>query len=141
MSVEQALRTYLEKTKGSLIQQMKFQDFYASGKTANSLEVQVTGNKGELLGGEAVYYMIYGRGPGKMPPVEAIAAWVKSRALDISPWAVAKHIAKYGTAVFQGKRKPLEFAMVVGLHRDELLKNLGEHYRDLVITKIQQAKK
>ncbi len=66
-----------------------------------------------------VWAMEWGRRPGKMPPVEAIALWVKRRGIagsynvktrkrlggrqqrdreDLSlAWAIAKHIARYGT--------------------------------------------
>jgi len=45
-----------------------------------------------------------GRGPGKMPPVDSIAAWVARAGIAASPWAIAKSIAKRGTRNFrQGK--------------------------------------
>lgn len=42
-------------------------------------------------------FMLWGRGPGKMPPIEPIAGWCSKVGIEVSPWAVAMHIAKHGT--------------------------------------------
>ena len=57
-----------------------------SGKTAAVLKAP-----------EYSRFMLYGRGPGKMPPIEPIAGWCAKYGIAISPWAVAMHIAKAGT--------------------------------------------
>lgn len=57
-----------------------------SGKTAIVLKAP-----------EYTRFMLYGRGPGKMPPVQAISGWCSKYGIEVSPWAVAMHIAKYGT--------------------------------------------
>lgn len=46
---------------------------------------------------EYTRYMLYGRRPGKMPPVAPIASWCAKYGISISPWAVAKKIAREGT--------------------------------------------
>ena len=38
-----------------------------------------------------------GRGPGGMPPVGNIEAWINAKGLDLNAWAVAKTIAKEGS--------------------------------------------
>ena len=43
------------------------------------------------------HFMLYGRGPGKMPPLEPIESWMKAKGLEGSAWAVRKHIAEFGT--------------------------------------------
>ena len=45
-----------------------------------------------------------GRGPGGMPPVDSIAAWVRRAGIDASPWAIAKTIAAKGSRDFRLKR-------------------------------------
>ena len=42
-------------------------------------------------------FMLYGRGPGKMPPLEPIESWMKAKGLEGSAWAIRKHIADFGT--------------------------------------------
>ena len=46
-------------------------------------------------------YVGNGRGPGGMPPVDSIRAWVERAGIDASPWAIAKSIAKKGTRAHQ----------------------------------------
>lgn len=42
-------------------------------------------------------FMLYGRGPGKMPPLEPIESWMKARGLEGGSFAIRKHIADFGT--------------------------------------------
>ena len=42
-------------------------------------------------------FMLYGRGPGKMPPLEPIKSWMEEKGLEGSAWAIRKHIAEFGT--------------------------------------------
>ena len=42
-------------------------------------------------------FMLFGRGPGKMPPLEPIESWMKAKGLEGSAWAIRAHIAKFGT--------------------------------------------
>jgi hypothetical protein len=42
-------------------------------------------------------FMLYGRGPGKMPPLEPIESWMETKGLTGSAWAIRKHIAEFGT--------------------------------------------
>ena len=42
-------------------------------------------------------FMLYGRGPGKMPPAEPIENWMQQQGIDGSSWAIRKHIAEFGT--------------------------------------------
>ena len=73
----------------------------ATGRTFSTLSTFVTVGPNSVVGtmeGEEQWkYVGNGRGPGKMPPVQPIAAWVAARGLDISAWAVARSIAKRGS--------------------------------------------
>ena len=42
-------------------------------------------------------FMLYGRGPGRMPPLEPIESWMEAKGLEGSAWAIRKHIADFGT--------------------------------------------
>lgn len=42
-------------------------------------------------------FMLYGRGPGRMPPLEPIESWMEAKGLTGSAWAIRKHIAEFGT--------------------------------------------
>lgn len=69
---------------------------YYGGEFENS-EFVVNGDNIVLDSPEYTRFMLYGRGPGKMPPIEPIAGWCAKQGIDISPWAIAKSIAKKGT--------------------------------------------
>ena len=43
------------------------------------------------------HFMLYGRKPGRMPPLEPIESWMKAKGLEGSAWAIRKHIAEFGT--------------------------------------------
>ena len=42
-------------------------------------------------------FLLYGRGPGKMPPLEPIESWMEAKGLTGSSYAIRKHIADFGT--------------------------------------------
>ena len=42
-------------------------------------------------------FMLYGRKPGRMPPLEPIESWMKAKGLTGSAWAIRQHIADFGT--------------------------------------------
>lgn len=42
-------------------------------------------------------FMLYGRKPGRMPPLEPIESWMEAKGLEGSAWAIRKHIAEFGT--------------------------------------------
>lgn len=73
----------------------------ATGRTFDTLSTYVVQGPnsvtGVMEGEEQWRYVGNGRGPGKMPPLQPIAAWVAARGLDISAWAVARSIAKRGS--------------------------------------------
>ena len=43
------------------------------------------------------HFMLFGRGPGKMPPLQPIKSWMEEKGLEGSAWAIRKHIADFGT--------------------------------------------
>ena len=43
-------------------------------------------------------FMLYGRKPGRMPPLEPIESWMKAKGLEGSAWAIRQHIADFGTS-------------------------------------------
>jgi hypothetical protein len=59
---------------------------------------------GQLEGDDYWIYVGNGRGPGGMPPVNNIAAWVNAAGIDANPWAIAKSIAKKGTRNWRAKK-------------------------------------
>ena len=42
--------------------------------------------------------MLFGRGPGKMPPAEPLESWMERYGITGSSWAIRRKIAERGTA-------------------------------------------
>lgn len=79
----------------------------ASGEWKRSLEVRTEVNKGEIWGRQYTEQLVYGRKPGKRPPIAPIESWVNQKlgysgtqARGIA-FAIATKIAKEGTDYFQ----------------------------------------
>lgn len=54
-------------------------------------------NKIQLFAPSYTKYMLYGRGPGKLPPKEPIEDWMSRYGIKGSSWAIRYKIAKEGT--------------------------------------------
>ena len=68
------------------------------GKTAHFTLDTSSKNPAVILHTPAyTHFMLYGRKPGKMPPLESIESWMKAKGLEGSAWAIRKHIADFGT--------------------------------------------
>ena len=68
------------------------------GKTAH-FTLDISSNNPSVILHTPAYtpFMLYGRGPGKMPPLEPIKSWMEAKGLEGSAWAIRTHIADFGT--------------------------------------------
>jgi hypothetical protein len=79
----------------------------ASGRTAASVEVVDTAKGGQVLADKALQYIIYGRGPGKFPPVQAIRDWIRDKGIKTDlpvnslAFLIARKIANEGSATYR----------------------------------------
>ena len=68
------------------------------GKTAHfTLDTSAKNPTAILHTPAYTHFMLYGRKPGKMPPLEPIESWMKAKGLEGSSWSIRKHIAEFGT--------------------------------------------
>ena len=68
------------------------------GKTAHFTMDLSSKNPSVILHTPAyTHFMLYGRKPGRMPPLEPIESWMEANGLEGSAWAIRKHIAEFGT--------------------------------------------
>lgn len=102
----------------------------ATGQTLNSLRTSVLATPsfvaGTLTGAENWRWWGNGRGPGRMPPIGPIETWVHARGLDISPWAVAKKIAREGSRDFRLGRQNVVDACLEPWQDGAAFKGVGE---------------
>lgn len=89
--------------------QMVATNTIATGRGFESLRYEITGgNTSTIYGAHYIFYLVHGRGPGGMPPVENIRVWAEAKGLPEGiEWGIAKKIAKEGTDIFQGIRPGL----------------------------------
>ena len=68
------------------------------GKTAHFTLDTSSKNPAVILHTPAyTQFLLFGRGPGKMPPLAPIESWMEAKGLECSAWAIRKHIADFGT--------------------------------------------
>jgi len=103
--VRKAVETAMDDLLGRIREEANYRGKVASGGTLSALRTPVVSGEGYVLGTltgpDHWKYVGNGRGPGRMPPITRIEAWIASKALPISAWAVAKRIAKEGSRDFR----------------------------------------
>lgn len=79
----------------------------ASGRLAASVKVEDTAAGGMVTANSYLEQVIYGRGPGKFPPISAIESWIKDKGINTNipvrslAFLIARRIAEEGTATFR----------------------------------------
>lgn len=74
----------------------------ATGNLVNSIKVSFNNRNAVVIrGADYADDVFYGRRPGKLPPVDAIRRWARTRGIDEKyVWAIAKSIQRKGIKGF-----------------------------------------
>jgi len=106
---QELITEFLTGIKAELVAYMDTDNRNASGRSKASLEVtNITEVGGQLIGADWIEFTFRGRGPGKMPPLNAIIDWCNDRGLPRSmAWPIAKRIADDGSKLFREGRNIL----------------------------------
>jgi len=136
MTDRQSIRTFLNKVKDDYIDASYSKDLVASGKTVRSLKVVYT----ELRGNDLTWTR-EGRGPGGMPSIQTIAAWMRVRGMVGSPWAIAKHIAENGTRIYNKRSLGLDIDKIVKLNLKAFTKSVSKEVAQQVVQAIREFNK
>jgi hypothetical protein len=127
MTNEEALIQFFNAVIIDVKRTMEDKNLNASGVTAESLGYEVSGDSGQLNGSTNFYWLEYGRGPGKMPPIQSMEDWIRVRGFsDYDPWAVAKSIAANGTLIYRDKTKGVSIGAIATKYIPALLKNITQ---------------
>ena len=109
-----------------------------TGEFAEGLQSKVSDYRVELWG----YTYLAGRPKGKMPPVAAIEKWVLAKgitSLDLDAsglaWAIAKKIAKEGTA--DSSHLAIYEQVLTPARMDDIIKKVGEFHVARFVEEIQ----
>lgn len=78
------------------IVQQAYRDHF-NGDWDKNTEFRFHNNTVALFAPSYTPYMLYGRGPGKMPPQQPIENWMARKGIMGSSWAIRSKIAKEGT--------------------------------------------
>jgi hypothetical protein len=122
-----------------------------------SFRVEVNEDKGTLFAADYFQYVVNGRGPGKMPPLESIADWIEQNNIEIRPrensdgtfsitnsyqslaYAIAMKIAREGTDVFTGKKPKIDIDKAVQEPMENFLKQIAYYKALNVVNKLKAA--
>ena len=106
--IRQILLEELEDLRARIIANMEGADKVVSGKTRDSLQVNVRGNAGVLTGRQAFATLETGSRPWSRKPkrtprwfADLIGDWIDKRGLDLNQWAVAHTIIHKGSKLYR----------------------------------------
>lgn len=146
-TVQEILTTHLNNVKNKVAERMAARK--ASGRSAQSLVVEVSGDTGTLYGSASFLAMEKGRGPGPVPVGfnEIIRDWAIDKGISIQPkyqgqtqegalnsfaGAVAHMIMTKGTRLFRSGQQEDIYSSIIA---DEI-KQMGD---DLVLSALDQV--
>lgn len=114
MTTRELLAVEFESVKKDLIAKHNELKMKASGKWEKSLNVVIGGNDNlmtaRIYGENYTEQLVYGRAPGKFPPIKAIEQWIidkgiatigKQISVSSLAFLIARKIAKEGTKYFK----------------------------------------
>jgi hypothetical protein len=138
MLMEDLIKKLLNDIKSDLTQDQVAKGLTASGASASSLEVT---KDGELLGAESFYYQIYGRAPGRFPPIQNILDWIEAKRIDTGDiskkslaFLIARKIAREGTRIYRGEAPGLDFEKIT----DDNMKLFDRELKDKISTELSK---
>lgn len=106
--IRQILLEELEDLRARIIANMEGADKVVSGKTRDSLQVNVRGNAGVLTGRQAFATLETGSRPWSRKPkrtprwfADLIGEWIDKRGIDLNQWAVAHTIIHKGSKLYR----------------------------------------
>lgn len=87
MAIQDLIYSALEEVRDEIKQNISSTGSTASGRTADSMEIEVTGTSGRLTGRQAFWTLERGRGPGRIPGNmrDIIKQWALDKGMSISP--------------------------------------------------------
>lgn len=102
------LREELEDLRKRIIENMGKADQIVTGKTRDSMRVEVQGLSGVLTGRQAFATLETGSRPWSRPPkrvprffADLIGEWIDAKGLDLNKWAVAHTIIHKGSKLYR----------------------------------------
>jgi len=148
MTVKQALNKLLTGVEKAYKTDLK--RFKASGSTEKSIRKESTIGKdlkGSIYAQESIYYLMFGRKPGKFPPISAMLEYIRAKRIKpkgkISERSLAflfaRSIAKKGTKIYQGEVKALNVDDKIETLQKEFAENLNISFKKVIANSLSRA--
>lgn len=141
--IRQILREELEDLRSRIIENMSKADQIVTGKTRDSMQVQVRDNAGVLTGRRAFATLETGsrpwsRGPKRVPKffADLIGEWIEARGLDLNQWAVAHTIIHKGSRLYREGGRADIYSPELQKTIDRIGDRMVDHYAVLVTDRL-----
>ena len=141
--IRQILREELEDLRKRIIENMGKADQIVSGKTRDSMQVEVRGDGGVLTGRQAFATLETGSTPWSKKPkrvpkwfADLIGEWIDRRGLDLNQWAVAHSIIHKGSKLYRSGGRADIYSPEIQKTMDRLGDRIVERYAVLVTDRL-----
>lgn len=137
------LREELENLRVRIITNMGNADQIVSGRTADSLQVDVSGTAGVLTGRRAFATLETGSRPWSKPPkrvprffADLIGEWIEKKGLDLNKWAVAHTIIHEGSKLYRTGGRADIYSPELPRTMDQIGTRIVDKYNVLVTNRL-----
>lgn len=138
------VRNALEKAIDVLIAKYRSLGMESTGDWSRELDAVVGINAGEIWGAHYTEQLVFGREPGKRPPISPLERWasakfgVSGREATSMAFAVATKIAKEGTGWYQKGGSDLLEVLDDPQVVDTFYSEIGSYLRVMVVEDLQR---
>lgn len=113
VAIDETLNRFGERIVDAIVKDIqtkqvtKYGAVNASGNLAKSIRYEVSNGVLKVYANDYIYYLVYGRQPGKFPPRDAIIQWIKDKPIrsDIPinslAFLIQRKISKQGTLIYE----------------------------------------
>jgi hypothetical protein len=114
----------------------------ASGKLVKSVEIEYHSTGFRILAEHYIYYLIYGRKPGRFPNVTAIRSWIQDRGIrselpiNSLAYLIARKIAEEGSSVWR-KYKGADSGLLDEALSDERINEFIDSLGDDIVSRVR----
>ena len=133
------LLSELEEFNSDIRVRLREKGINNTGAASESLRVQRTEKGAASMGNDYIYFLEYGRGSGKFPPVTAMRDWVRTKLGVTEPkevnriaYLVGRKIATEGTAIHNDRKKGIQLYELIPKFLVNLQKKINAYITERI---------
>lgn len=148
MTTREIISAYLTEVENQLRESAA-----ATNNKMPRLRQEVTDTEGKLYGPHYFQYLVYGRGPGKQPPPDAMLSFVQRNPQMLADaqaiwkniterglaYLIGRKIGREGTDIYSGKKQGIDLQGSIEKPRAEFLQRLAYQSAMAVASGIKRA--